>query len=334
MKTFEPSFFDTQNFISEKKEFNYLPAESHNTCHVAFNVTDNFIMMAGVACVSVLENNKDMSFVFHIFTDGYSKDSQEKINELAKQWQCTCILYQLNMTPFEDFHIKVARFSRITYARIYMPKVLKGLTRRFLYMDADTACMTSLKELFALDLGGAPMAAISEDPHSVEYRSAHLKLKSGKYFNDGVMLIDVEEWERQHITEQAFSYQCEPKQRFLGQSQDVLNLVFDGQNCFFPSYFVALGGGEQDKEESLIVHWTGRDKPWNMVLYEADRKWRIYNALSPWDTITNILPIKKPENYHDFRLWGQYQQRHGNTWGHIVCLFWYSWLRMRYKLKL
>ena len=39
-------------------------------------------MMAGVACVSVLENNKDMSFVFHIFTDGYSKDSQEKINEL------------------------------------------------------------------------------------------------------------------------------------------------------------------------------------------------------------------------------------------------------------
>ena len=81
-------------------------------------------MMAGVACVSVLENNKDMSFVFHIFTDGYSKDSQEKINELAKQWQCACILYRLNMTPFEDFHIKVARFSRITYARIYMPKVI------------------------------------------------------------------------------------------------------------------------------------------------------------------------------------------------------------------
>lgn len=335
MKTFEPPFFDSTNFIVEKKEFNYLPDNnSLNEYHVAFNVTDNFIMMAGVACVSVLENNKDMSFVFHIFTDGYSRDSQDKIEALAQQWQCACILYRLNMTPFEDFHIKVARFSRITYARIYMPKVLKGMTRRFLYMDADTACMTSLKELFALDLGGTAMAAISEDPHSVEYRSAYLKLKNGKYFNDGVMLIDVEEWERQHITEQAFSYQCEPKQRFLGQSQDVLNLVFDGNNCFFPSYFVALGGGEQDKEESLIVHWTGRDKPWNMVLYDADRKWRIYNALSPWDTITNILPIKKPENYHDFRLWGQYQRDHGNPWGYVVGLFWYSWLRIRYKLKL
>ena len=57
MKTFEPPFFDSTNFIVEKKEFNYLPDNnSLNEYHVAFNVTDNFIMMAGVACVSVLEN--------------------------------------------------------------------------------------------------------------------------------------------------------------------------------------------------------------------------------------------------------------------------------------
>ena len=334
MKNFEPDFFDLKNFIANKKIFDYSPNNVSKRYHIAFNVTDNFIMMTGVACVSVLENNKDMHFVFHIFTDGYSKNNQEKIDALAKQWQCTCILYQLNMTPFEDFHIKVARFSRITYARIYMPKVLKGMTRRFLYMDADTACMKSLKEIFELDLSGAPMAAISEDPYSVKYRSDYLKLTSGKYFNDGVMLIDVDEWERQHITEQAFSYQCEPKQRFLGQSQDVLNLVFDGRNCFFPPQFIALGGEANEKREGIIVHWTGRCKPWNMVLHDSDKKWRIYNALSPWETITNILPIKKAENYHDFKLWGKYQKNHGNLWGYIVGLFWYSWLRMRYKLKI
>ena len=35
----------------------------------------------------------------------------------------------------------------------------------------------------------------------------------------------------------AFAYQKEPKERFLGQSQDVLNLVFDGKNTFLPQKY-------------------------------------------------------------------------------------------------
>jgi lipopolysaccharide biosynthesis glycosyltransferase len=288
----------------------------------------------GTSMVSIIENNPDMAFVFHIFTDGFSKQSENYIHEFAQKFHCDCTIYVLNMDSFNDFHIKVARFSRITYGRLYMPKVLKHIASRFIYVDADAMCVNSLHDLWFLDMDGKAMGAVSETADAVKYRAGYLQLKSGKYFNDGIMLVDVEQWEKQHITEKCFSYQSEPSKRFLGQSQDVLNLVFDGNNYFLPSRYNVYGGGYKAPSDSVFIHWTGRRKPWQMVLTDFDAQWRKYNALSPWPTITNILPIKKPENYHDFQQWGRYQKAHGNMAGYFKGIFWYSWLRIRYKLHI
>ena len=333
-KTFDSSFFDLKNFIISEKNFSFIDSEDKRVvCHVCYNVNDSFISIMGASMISVLENNPDMTFVFHIFTDGYTPESEKYIAQAAEKFHCTCYLYELNMKPFGDFHIKVARFSRITYGRLYMPKVLKGITSRFIYVDADAMCVRSLRDLWNLDMRGKAMGAVSEKPDAVTYRAGYLKL-SGKYFNDGIMLVDVDEWERQQITEKCFSYQCEPRERFLGQSQDVLNLVFDGQNYFLPKQYNMYGGGSRDQGDSIFVHWTGRRKPWQMVLTDFDAQWRKYNALSPWPTLTNILPIKKPENYHDFQQWGHYQKDYGHFCKYLQGIFWYAILRTRYKLGL
>ena len=335
MKQFDSSFFDVAHFIISKTIYNYtLQNDTRPVYHICYNVNDEYVYIMGASIVSVLANNRDCSWVFHIFVDAIQEENTENIRWLAEQWHCTCIIYVLNMTCFEGFHIKVKRFSRITYGRLYMPKVLREEVQRYVYMDADAMCVRSLKSLFETKLYGAAMGAVSERTSAVEYRAGYLKLRSHKYFNDGVMVVDVAEWEKQHITEKAFSYQNEPPKRFLGQSQDILNLVFDGTNLFLPSIYNVYDGGKGDKNDSVIVHWTGRRKPWQMVLSAFDQQWRMYNSLSPWDTITNVLPVKKPENYHDFKMWGWYQKDQGNTWGYIMGLFWYGWLRLRYKMKL
>lgn len=333
MKTFEPDFFDLNHFVVSTKIFSFVDEKDQRpVCHVCYNVNDPFMLIMGASLVSVIENNQDMNFVFHIFTDGYSKENEDKVMQTAKQFHCTCILYILNMEPFMDFHIKVARFSRITYGRIYMPKVLLGKAKRFIYVDADAMCVGSLKKLWNLDLKGKCIGAVAEAPDAIQYRADYLKLKSGKYFNDGIMLVDVDEWEKQHITEKSFAYQCEPKERFLGQSQDVLNLVFDGNIYFLPAKYNVYGAGYRDQGDSIFIHWTGRRKPWQMVLTKFDAQWRRYNALSPWDSITNIKPVKKPANYHDFQQWGRYQKKQGNMSGYIYGIFWYGILRTLYKL--
>jgi lipopolysaccharide biosynthesis glycosyltransferase len=333
MKTFPQDFFDEKNFLKSVQTFDYLPPDSTgNSYHICYNVNDGFFPVMSGSLVSILENNKDAKIIFHIFTDGCSAENTARVEKLAKEWQIKCILYTVNIEPFKDFHIKVKRFVHITYARIYMPKILKKYTKRFLYIDADTMCVNSLSQLFATDMGGKAMGAVSDVAEVIGYRAGYLKLTSGKYFNDGVMLIDIEPWENGHYTEKAFSYQKEPKERFLGHDQDILNLTFDGQNYSLPAGYNAFNGDVADNSEKYIVHWIGRRKPWQMVLTDLDAQWRTYNKLSPWDTITNILPIKKPENYHDFKQWALYQKEHGNLSGYLSGLLWYGILKTKYKL--
>ena len=62
-------------------------------------------------------------------------------------------------------------------------------------------------------------------------------------------MVNIPEWQKQNITEKAFSLQKEPKERFLGQSQDILNIVFDGTNAFLPSIYNEFGGGEDDPQQ-------------------------------------------------------------------------------------
>lgn len=335
MKEFIPSFFQEKNFIKAKKVYNYLIQEEKEM-HICYNVNDSFSHIMGTSLVSVLENNEGVGCIVHIFTDGFSQKNMEKIEEIAKKWQCCCIVYTYYMQPFEGFHIKVQRFSHIAYGRLYMPKVLKSITDRYIYMDADAICVSPLHDLWTVDLKGKAIGVILDAPDSAIYRSKYLKLTNRIYFNDGIMVVDIKEWEHQEITERTFSYQDEPKERFLGHDQDILNIVMDGNVFLLPSKYNAYGGGKDylDCDDAVIVHWTGRRKPWQMVLTKFDQQWRHYNALSPWETITNILPVKKPENYHDFQQWGKYQKRNGHMSGYLKGMFWYSWLRIRYKMGL
>lgn len=331
MKTVTLDFFNREHFILRQEVFDFRKDRETTPWYVGYNVNDAFFPIMGASMVSVLENNLQHTFSFHIFTDRYSEENKEKVKALAQQWHCCCTLYQLHMEPFQDFHIKVQRFSRISYGRIYMPKVIKEFTNRFLYLDADTIVIRPLDALFALPMEGKAMAAVSERPKDAAYRGGYLKLKNGKYFNDGVMLVNIPEWEKQNITEKAFSFQCEPRERFLGQSQDVLNLTFDGTNTFLPPIYNEFGGGEDDTGDGVIIHWTGRRKPWQMVLPPFDAKWRHYNALSPWETLTNTLPVKQPENYHDFKMWAKFRKKDSLA-DYFRGMFWYAWLKLRYKL--
>ena len=102
----------------------------------------------GASIVSIVENNKDWNLVFHVFTDGYSEHNARLLESLAKQCKMMVKLYVLRMEAFADFHIKVARFSRITYGRTVMPIVLAPEAERFIYVDADAMCITSLNELW------------------------------------------------------------------------------------------------------------------------------------------------------------------------------------------
>ncbi len=331
---FKPEEFAKNHFILKKIE---IPASapppseplSSETMHIAFNVNDGFFMQTGVAITSILENNRHKAFCFHIFCDGVSDANLGKMQQTAERYGTQMRIYIMDMQPFQSFHIKTRHFSRVTYLRSVMPKILQSVTDKYLYMDADMLCVGDIGEIEKIDLQGYPLAAASETPAAVKYKTEFLHQKSGKHFNDGLMWIDIAAWERERLTERIFSYQGADPSRFSGQSQDIMNLVLDGDILFIDHRY----NGGSDKGV-LIYHFSGRNKPWQMVLDEAARLWRHYLDISVWDSIKDPNPPKEPSHYFNHKLMMQYYAKRGQYGEMLKSLFWYSWLKVRYKMHI
>ena len=63
-----------------------------------------------------------------------------------------------------------------------------------------------MEALKKIDLEGKVLAAVSDLPEAVKTRSDFLGLKSGKYFNSGVLWIDTEKWEENSITAVSYTH--------------------------------------------------------------------------------------------------------------------------------
>lgn len=300
--------------------------------HIAFNVNDAYFRQAAVAIISVLENNKNKNFTFHIFTDAYEQESAGKLKLIAEKYNIKLCIYAIDMNILAGFHIKVKRFSRVTYLRLIMPKILKDINY-FLYMDADMVCLGDLWQLNDIDFKGKAFAAVSDLPEAVEYRTKFLKLKNDKYFNDGMMFVNVHNWNRLQITEKAFTFKGADPKRFLGQNQDILNLVMDGDIIFLDKKFNVMQEST-DVKDCVIYHFFGRFKPWEMELNKYDALWRKYLELSPWPALTDKFPPKKPQYYHDYKKVAKYYKENNNWLNMIESYFWYSILKIRLKLGL
>ena len=329
---FNQEEFAKKQFINKKIEYEYSQPNSNGSftppLHIAFNINDNFFMQMGVTVTSILENNKGKNFCVHIFCDGVSEDNLAKVKQLAEKYQQNFYIYIMDMQPFQTFHIKTRHFSRVTYLRSVMPKILQPLTDKYLYMDADMLCVGDISEITSIDLEGYPFAAASETAQAVAYKTSFLHQKSGKHFNDGLMWIDIAEWEKEQITEKVFSYQGANPSRFSGQSQDIMNLVLDGEIKFIDRRY---NGGSA--KGTLIYHFCGRNKPWHMVLSEGDKLWRHYLELSPWPSMPDPLPPKTPEHYYNYKHLMAIAWEKKDIINTLQYMFWYSVLKIKLRLQ-
>ena len=325
---FEERLFAENQFVREKIIYEYSQNKIiSDIIHIAYNINEAFFMQLGVSITSILENNKNKNIAIHVFVDEYKQKDLKKIKETAKKYKANIYIYLMDMRPFEEFHIKTKRFSRVTYLRLIMPKILKNITDKFLYMDADMICDGDISVFQNIDLQNKPLAAVSDAQDAVEYRTKFLKMKSGKYFNDGIMWINIRNWEKESVTERAFSYQGADPKRFLGQSQDILNMVLDGNIVFIDRKYNQTAG-ENITEDTLIYHFVGRCKPWNVVVFKRDRLWRYYLEISLWDNIVGEIPPKTCEHYYDYKYIAEVERERKNYIKMLQFYFWYAVLKI------
>jgi lipopolysaccharide biosynthesis glycosyltransferase len=268
--------------------------------HLAIAFDRNYLIPFYALVTSVLHNNSKNHIVVHAIATGLSIKEKEDFHSYFTNNNATIHFYQVDEEFVKQFVI-TNEWTSAVYYRLFFPLLVSADVKRLLYLDTDILVLDDLTELYQWQLNDHPVAAV----YDVYVKTAHqIGIRDeNNYFNSGVLLIDVEQWKRQRISEKAFEYLSAFPERILFVDQDALNAVLIGNWEKLPfrfntlySYLPECMSRKEVKaflNDKVIIHFT-LERPWRM-LCRTPLRFLYYQYLK-------MSPLKAKSKYADFAL--------------------------------
>ena len=196
-------------------------------------------------------------------------------------------------------HLSIATYYRLLIAEL-LPKEIK----KVIYLDADVVVVRDLRQLWNLDMGDAYLLAthalltpyVSSPGALVNYQELGIPADA-KYFQPGVMVIDLDKWRVDRISAKCVQYLKEHRDYIRWHDADVLNAVLackwgelDPRWNQMPDIYKFPSWKESPLSEQsfnqvlrdpYIVHFATRKKPWNSKqALPLDDRWFQYVAMT------------------------------------------------------
>lgn len=325
-----------RNSVTEIASFSMGSCLDGQPVHIGFGTDAAYARPMGVSLTSIAVNNPEVPLVFHVFESSIAAADIERLKLLAKDYPNISLkLYQVD----EDViaHLPTLKhFTLAMYFRLMMPLVLENIDR-ILYLDSDILCLNDITELRDLSFDRFICAAALDEKYVRDEKVIELDLKSGNYFNSGVLFMNIAKWREEKISEQVFSVLESARNELSLPDQDALNLILEGKVLYLPSWwnflpdmYRDLADDNMDSRNNIIfLHCTFHPKPWKAACRSSLQTYYLmYEQKSPW-LDQNLLP---PATYREARYYANKLLRQGNAAG---ALFWYGkYLTMKISTKL
>jgi lipopolysaccharide biosynthesis glycosyltransferase len=299
--------------------------------HVAFCVDNHYFRSMGATIASLLSNNPRQCFVFHVFAFAVADEHRSRLQRLERESGMAVHIHLIDPARFTEFSHFIAStyYSPSIFTRLLIPSVLQGVANRVLYLDADILCVGNVEELLQRELDGTIALVVPDAEATTVRRAAALKLRQPKYFNSGVMLMNVPLWLEQRITEQVIEILLKDSKRDLRfPDQDALNIVLDGRVHYIEPKWNLLYGliGDLEKgvhrmksfDDPRFIHFAGAVKPWNdWCQHESRDLFYRYHQMSLWSD----MPLDQtPQNYKEMRMHSRFLYQRGEM---VKSIRWY-----------
>lgn len=296
---------DNKEFILSEIDCDYSGSPKAESFNICFGLDKNFLFGCGIAVSSILLNNPQAKFTFHIFTDYFSGEYREKFDALAKENNTHIIIYLINCDSLKKLP-STKNWSYATYFRFIIADYFTDKLDKILYLDADIACKGSVKELIDFSFNPDDIAAVVMEGNDKWWirRAEHLStpgLVNG-YFNAGFLLINIPAWAANSISSRAIELLSDPKTAAIitHLDQDVLNMLLVGKVKFIDKKFntqYSLNYELKDvstnpvQDSTVFIHYIGPTKPWHSWGdYPVSRFFYQGKDASPWRTVPLLEP--------------------------------------------
>lgn len=261
---------------------------------------NNYAMPLAVTARSVLENlSCNYQVQLFIIDGGIAAKNKHKIERSLNLNCCQVkfipkpdssfivvqdiVNYLSKVTPEELQHVAG---SVAIYYRLFITELLPNNIDRAIYLDCDLIVNADLSKLWEADFNDAYILAVQDmwvpyvsSVKGVPYQKLEISAGS-KYFNSGVMVINLQKWRADGITTKAIEYLKTYQHDIRAHDQDVLNGLFanrwgelDPSWNLTPAIIDLFSSWKESPfseavyhqliENPSIIHFATNRKPWN-----------------------------------------------------------------------
>lgn len=245
--------------------------------NLMFVIDEQMVLQALKLLNTIIAHNRHEPLALYIVCDHVSWRWRQIFKQaVANLPQITLHL----VTPHMALPKNLATSYRIphtAYYRIYVDQLLASLpVSRILYLDVDMINVGALRPLYETDLGHNVIGAVADGGDLGRFAQMDLAhVPNTRYFNSGVLLIDVDKWRDAQIATQVLTYAQDFADRCKYHDQDALNAILHSSwQELHPRYNaqtnIMLGDTTRYDSQTLqavrkqpvLVHFCGRKKPW------------------------------------------------------------------------
>lgn len=172
------------------------------------------------------------------------------------------------------------RYPLEMYYRLLAIEFLPDNLDRILYLDPDMIIRGNLNELYNMDMNDAFFAAATHVESKAINKINQLRLNTEEgfsYINTGVLLMNLDRLRKEQNIQDVFNYIEKNKNVLFLPDQDVIYGLYGNRIIIIDSYIYNMTEKlyllrpssegwlnlEWVRENSKIIHYCGRNKPWN-----------------------------------------------------------------------
>ncbi len=288
------------------------PVWNDNYVAIAANSSNEYVPYLSVYLESLRANTDDnTNYDVVILEKSISDENKEILKESFEIKSNLSLRFYNPSKLFENKELIVSHpyLCQESYYRLSAPSIFQNY-KKLIFTDVDLIFNEDPKELFNIDMKGAPILSVLEPVWSswvnknatvtgvniIDYSQKILKLENlHQYFNTGVMLMDIGQLNSRDLTTQMIN-KLSGKTRYLYQDQDVINGLLASEMGILPfkwNYEIILQRVIDEAESSFteycnhdispgIIHWIGSNKPWVQPTRTYAYKWWQYARRTPY----------------------------------------------------
>lgn len=183
----------------------------------------------------------------------------------------TLLIIHENIPPLQKHrehykHLSERKLPTMAYGRLFaIQHLLNEGYEKLLYLDSDIVVLHDITPVFALHQHGYPISAAIERPVGVVGKTVNThNILNKKYFNSGVMLIDLKHVATKSIIDTAIAFILDPHIVLPFHDQCAINKAVQGHFHLLPHIYntFLFPGAKPPKAGTVILHFLDVPKPW------------------------------------------------------------------------